>query len=529
MIYYFIVSLISYLFYFNIKSKRVMHMFQQNRYHFDSYTNWLKSNFFSIFLTWDLIFLLFPMFMFISYKLSVLIFFVIYLIMYFGYKLSFNKESKQPLVYTARVKRMFFTLYLLLFILLFVILLVFDFYFINIYYLLLGFFVYLLYLIIILVNLINKPIEKCVFLYYRTKAVNKLNNMKNMKVIGITGSYGKTSSKNIINDILNVKFNSFPTPKNYNTPNGLMITINNYLDKFNDYFIAEMGACRVGEIKELCDLVHPTYGVLTKIGTAHLETFLSQKNIQKTKFELIESLPSDGVAILNGDDELQLDYKLKNNVKILWIGIDNKNVDVYAEDIHLTNKGTIFTCVFKGDSNKYKFETKLLGKANVYNILSGIALGKELGISIDQLIYAVKKVEPVEHRLELKLVNGIYIIDDAYNSNPIGSKMALDVLSMMKGKKIVVTPGMIELGSLQNRLNKEFGQYMVGKTDEVILIGKKATQYIYDGLKESGFDMKNVHVLNDVKDAFELIKKLRENSTYVLLENDLPDLFSERS
>ena len=126
MIYYFIVSLISYLFYFNIKSKRVMHMFQQNRYHFDSYTNWLKSNFFSIFLTWDLIFLLFPMFMFISYKLSVLIFFVIYLIMYFGYKLSFNKESKQPLVYTARVKRMFFTLYLLLFILLFVILLVFD-------------------------------------------------------------------------------------------------------------------------------------------------------------------------------------------------------------------------------------------------------------------------------------------------------------------------------------------------------------------------------------------------------------------
>ena len=308
-----------------------------------------------------------------------------------------------------------------------------------------------------------------------------------------------------------------------------MLTINNYLDKFNDYFIAEMGACRVGEIKELCDLVHPTYGVLTKIGTAHLETFLSQENIQKTKFELIESLPSDGVAILNGDDELQLNYNLKNNVKILWIGIDNKNVDVYAEDIHLTNKGTTFTCLFKGDSNKYKFQTKLLGKANVYNILSGIALGKELGISIDQLIYAVKKVEPVEHRLELKSVNGIYIIDDAYNSNPVGSKMALDVLSMMNGKRIVVTPGMIELGSEQNRFNKEFGQYMVGKTDEVILIGKKATQYIYDGLKESGFDMKKVHVLNDVKDAFVLIKKLRENSTYVLLENDLPDLFSERS
>ena len=529
MIWYFIISLLTYLAYFNVKSKRVMHMYQQNRYHYDSYLKWLKSNFVNIFITYDLVFIFFTLLMFINYKLSTAIFFVIYLILFFIHKLSFNKESKKPLVYTARVKRMFFTLYLLLFLSLLLIITNFDYYFVNIYYLLLGCFIYLLYIVILLVNFINKPIEKSVFVYYKRKAINKLKSMNNMKVIGITGSYGKTSSKNIINDILNVKFNSFPTPKNYNTPNGLMLTINNYLDKFNDYFIAEMGACRVGEIKELCDLVHPKYGILTKIGTAHLETFLTQENIQKTKFELIESLPPDGVAILNGDDELQLSYNLKNKVKILWIGIENKDVDVYAENIHLTNRGTTFNCVFKGENKKYKFETKLLGKANVYNILSGIALGKELGIGIDQLIYAVKKVEPVEHRLELKSVNGIYIIDDAYNSNPVGSKMALDVLSMMNGKRIVVTPGMIELGSEQNRFNKEFGSYMKGKTDEVILIGKKTTEYIYKGLLENGFDMKKVHVLNDVKDAFMLIKQLRENDTYVLLENDLPDLFSERS
>ena len=100
---------------------------------------------------------------------------------------------------------------------------------------------------------------------------------------------------------------------------------------------------------------------------------------------------------------------------------------------------------------------------------------------------------------------------------------------MMNGKKIIVTPGMIELGSEQDDLNKEFGKYMNGKVDEVILIGKKATKFIYDGLVESEFDMSKVHILNDVKDAFELIKKLRENTTYVLLENDLPDLFNERS
>ncbi len=526
---YFIISLFSYFIYFNIKLKKVMHMFQQNRYHLDSYTNWLKNNFVSCFISLDLIFLTFTFLIFINYKLSTIIFFLIYLLLFLLNRKDVNRESKKPLVITARIKRMYFTLYLIFILFLTFLLLNFDIYFVNIYYLILGLILYLLYLLIILINFINIPVEKGIFVYYKNKAKNKLKSMKNTKVIGITGSYGKTSSKNIVNDILNIKYNSFPTPKNYNTPNGLMLTINNHLDKFNDYFIAEMGACRVGEIKELCDLVHPTYGILTKIGTAHLETFLTQENIQKTKFELIESLPSDGIAILNGDDELQINYQLKNNVKVLWVGIENKNVDVLAQNIVLSNKGTKFTCVFKDDKNKYEFETKLLGKANIYNILSGIALGRALGIGVEQLIYAVKKVEPVEHRLELKKVNDIYIIDDAYNANPVGSKMALDVLSMMNGKKIIVTPGMIELGSEQDDLNKEFGKYMNGKVDEVILIGKKATKFIYDGLVESEFDMSKVHILNDVKDAFELIKKLRENTTYVLLENDLPDLFNERS
>ena len=172
-----------------------------------------------------------------------------------------------------------------------------------------------------------------VYISYRNKATNKLTNMKNLKVIGITGSYGKTSSKNILSDILNVKYNALPSPKNFNTPYGLIITINNHLDKFDDILIAEMGAYKQGEIKELCDLVKPKYGILTKIGTAHIEIFGSQENIQKGKFELIESLPSDGIGVLNGDDEFQLNYKLKNDCKIIWIGIDNKDVDVRACDI----------------------------------------------------------------------------------------------------------------------------------------------------------------------------------------------------
>src|SRR5699024_5725042 len=145
----------------------------------------------------------------------------------------------------------------------------------------------------------------------------KLSSMSQLDVIGITGSYGKTSSKNILSDILNVKYNAFATPKNFNTTYGMIRAINESLDKFNDLFIAEMGAFKQGDIKELCYFVHPKYGIVTRIGTAHLESFGSQSNIQKGKFELIESLPEDGVGILNKDDALQVSYHLKNKCHII--------------------------------------------------------------------------------------------------------------------------------------------------------------------------------------------------------------------
>ena len=352
--------------------------------------------------------------------------------------------------------------------------------------------------------------------------------MTNMDVIGVTGSYGKTSTKNILHDILNVKYNVYKTPANFNTPFGLMITINEYLDKYNDYFIAEMGACKKGEIKELCDLVHPKYGILTRVGLAHLETFGSEEAIQETKFELIESLPEDGLGILNGDDEKQKNYNIKNNCKIKWIGIDNKRVDCYAKDLELSHKGTKFKVKFKGDDKEYPFETKLLGRNNIYNILAGITLGRELKISIKDLQKAVKRVAPVEHRLSMTKYYDINIIDDAYNSNPMGSKMALEVLKMMPGKHIIVTPGMIEVGAKETEVNKEFGRQIADHTDEVILIGEEKTKPIYEGLMEKKFPKKNIHILNDVMDAFPLMMKLKDKETYVLLENDLPDSFNEK-
>ena len=521
----FLISLLVLIPYIFLKSKKSLHMLQQNWYNDGNrYLKWINNNKNKVFINYDILFIIFLIGLLLDSNITMIIFVIFYVIISLLYLNSLNKEKiVKPLVFTKRVKRLLITDYLIYIVTALIISLIYKDNNISYYYLIIGLLIYLNYFVIYIANIINKPIEKSINNGFKKKAIKKLNSMSNMKVIGITGSYGKTSSKNILNDVLNVKYNTFATPKNFNTPLGLIISINNYLDKFNDYFIAEMGAFCMGEIKELCDLVHPTYGILTKIGVAHLESFGSQENIQKGKFELIESLPSDGIGVLNFDDPLQVSYKLKNNCKIVTIGIDNKDVDFRATNIKLSSNGTSFDLIIKGDKKKYKFETKLLGKANVYNILAAIALGYNLGINIDQLIIGVKKVKAVEHRLELKKMGNINIIDDAYNANPDGTKMALDVLYSMPGKKIVISSGMIELGDKEYELNKELGKYMKD-CDLVILLGKDLTKPIYDGLMEVKYDKKKIHMLKDINEAINLINK--EKDAYVLIQSDLPDIFN---
>jgi len=525
---------IVWIIYFIRKMKIALHMLQQNLYNDDNrYNKWLKSQRYFSSMTfklecWLLILLvLLNIFNATSWLKSIV---TILSLMFFIKNINGEihraaAKQKKPLVVTNRVKRLIFTLGLITLIPIVLIILLGK---MNSYLLIYLVFISMFtYHMMPLGVILNKGAEKSVYNKFKRQAVKKLNSMPNMKVVGITGSYGKTSNKNILSNILNITYNTIPTPKNFNTPYGLIMTINNHIDKFHEIFIAEMGAYKIGEIQELCDLVHPKYGILTKIGQCHLETFKSQQNIQKGKFELIESLPEDGVGVLNGDDELQVNYKLKNNCKILWYGIENQDVDVYAKNIVTSHKGTTFEVVFKGDKKAYKFETKLLGHNNVYNILSSLTLAYEFKIPVEKLQKAVSRVEPVEHRLELKKMGNINIIDDAYNSNPDGSKMACEVLKSMPGKHIIVTPGMIELGELQDELNEKFGEYIADSCDEVILVGEKQTAAIRKGLDKKKFAKKKIHIIDDVKKAFPLMKELKEGETYVLLENDLPDIFNE--
>ncbi len=529
----FYISLIPFIVLLIYDLKKSLHMAQQNLYNDDHrFLKWTLKDIKSfktplkcslVVLITYLILLVFKLEA--SVITSIYFFVVCLIILLIEIKENKNADTKIKLKVTARVKRLIFT-NVVLFALLCV-----GLYFVknvNIIYLCLFLYDMILNFVIMISIIINKPAEKMVYLSYKTKAVNKLKAMNNLKVIGITGSYGKTSSKNILSDILNVKYNALPSPRNFNTPYGLIITVNNHLDKFDDILIAEMGAYKMGEIKELCDLVRPKYGILTKIGTAHIEIFGSQENIQKGKFELIESLPHDGIGVLNGDDELQVNYKLKNDCKIVWIGIDNKDVDVRATDIKTSNKGTTFNVIFKGDKKKYEFTTRLLGYNNIYNILASLALSKEFGLSVDQMKKAVLGVKSVEHRLELRPAGNITYIDDSYNSNPVGSKMALEVLKDMPGLRIIMTPGMVELGDKSYELNKKFGTYMKDSCDVVILVGEKITKPIKDGLKEVKFNDKNIYVVKSTKEAFALVKSLSNGKeSYCLIENDLPDIYNE--
>ena len=524
-----------------IKSKKDLHMLQQNLYNENNrYIKWVvnnSTNFASLELV-SLIMVSLANCYFGQKRGLCLVFNVIAIFIYFVFVLQFLKKRKKeqvkkPLVITARVKRLMVTETILYLIPIVSIFFTKDNIAVN------GFFIFVYALctyfntfVIFLANFINKyTLEKYVYYHFKHMAMKKLHSMTNLKVIGITGSYGKTSSKNILADILNIKYVTLPTPKNLNTPYGLIITINNHLDKFNDILIAEMGAYKRGEIKQLCDLVKPKYGILTRIGTAHLESFGSEENIQKTKFELIESLPRDGVGVLNKDDSKQVSYKIKNNCKILWIGIEHSDVDVHASNIKCSSSGTSFDVTFKGDKTKYNFETRLLGEHNVYNILAALALGREFGIEIPKLMQAVKTVRPIEHRLELKRLGTFFQIDDAYNSNPTGALSAIKVLSMMPGCRVIVTPGMVELGEKEEELNEKFGEQIAefSKADYVVLIGKRKTEPIYKGLKKKKFDMEKVVIYNDVKEAYNFIRGIKtKEDIYALFENDLPDTYNEK-
>ena len=385
-----------------------------------------------------------------------------------------------------------------------------------------------------LANLINKPVEEKINEYYTNDAKRILAEHKDLRVIGITGSFGKTSVKYYLTTLLAEGFRVLMTPESFNTPMGVVRTIRNDLKPTHEIFVCEMGARHVGDIKEICDIVHPDDGIITSIGYQHLETFQSLDHIIGTKYELFDAVeekkraqgarPGKNLKFINGDNEIIASHMKYPDA----ITYGTKEGNQYrATDLTVSKTGTTFT-VTSPDGDSAEYTTKLVGQHNVENIVGAIACANCMGIPLGKLRPAVRRLQPVPHRLELVQHGAVSILDDAYNSNPAGAKVALDTLALFTDTvKVLVTPGMVELGEKEAEYNKEFGKQAAAVCDYIILVGNQ-TQPIADGVVEAGFDKEKLFVKDTLAEATSLMYELDcGKEKVILLENDLPDNYTK--
>ena len=385
-------------------------------------------------------------------------------------------------------------------------------------------------------NLLIYPLERTINGAYLFSARKRIRTLQ-PRVIGITGSYGKTSTKYILHQILSQKFNTLMTPDSYNTPMGICKVIRGELTAEHEIFIVEMGAYKRGDIRELCNLASPEIGILTAVGPQHLERFKSIENIAQTKYELIESLPSDGLAVFNCDNEIcaRLSDKREQGGSPVRryatapFSVDSVSdrADLTATNIRHTPEGLAFTVHTNIGTSEIR--TRLLGRHNVSNILAAIAVSMECGMTLTEIQDAIINVEPVPHRLQLTSgVGNVTIIDDSFNANPVGAKAALEVLAEIgEGKKVLVTPGMVELGEREDEENRRLGEHAAEVCDLVILVGPTRTTPILEGLKAAEYPSQQIIVALNLEEVKQHLATHVQAGDVVLFENDLPDNYKE--
>lgn len=431
-----------------------------------------------------------------------------------------KKAYKTPLVYTARIKRLIVTLTVICLLPLLLIIGNKTAKYLQI----ATVIVYcLIPYVVLAANVINRPVEKAINRYYINDAKKILESSRpHLKVIGITGSFGKTSVKYFLDELLSVKYNVLKTPGNFNTPLGVVKTIRGSLRATHDIFLCEMGAKNIGDIKEICDIVKPDHGVITSVGPMHIESFKSIENVIKTKFELADAVEQSGGMLFANFDNEYIVKECENRSAVPY-GIEISH-GYSVSELSISERGSEF-CITAPSGESEHYYTQLIGRHNVINIAGAIAVANRLGISLRELKPAVRKLESVPHRLQLIDKGAYTIIDDAYNSNPSGAKAALETLAMTNGMKIIVTPGMIELGDMQYQLNYEFGRDIAKVCDYVALVGKKQTEPIYEGLIFAGYDKDKIYVAESLGDAMSNVYGLTsgDKRKIILLENDLPD------
>lgn len=392
-------------------------------------------------------------------------------------------------------------------------------------------------LFLIIGNLLMTPIEAFFRRRFITQARRVLDDV-HPTVIGITGSYGKTSTKTYLAHILNGRYKAYPTPKSYNTLMGLCIAINNDLAQNHsiDYFIAEMGAYIPGEIARIAELTHPTISIVIEVGPQHLERFGNLENVATAKYEIIKALPSDGVGIFNWDNPYVREMyqrgfpatRIAVSKTVDPASVVNAEPRFVASEISESLAGMQFLVTDMQTGQSEHFTTPLLGQHNITNILLATGAAVHEGMTLRDVAWRVRELQPAESRLVRQTSpSGITIINDAYSANPVGAVEALRVLGMhTSGKRLLITPGMVELGELMESENRKLGQTAAQYATDVILVGKQQTAPIHQGLLSAGFAADHLQIVDTLAESVEWYQTHLKAGDTVLFLNDLPDTYS---
>lgn len=446
-----------------------------------------------------------------------------------------RKNSKKKLVSTARAKRIFFPAYILS-----VLVATWCFlpmapmpwiWIVNI---------HLIPLIIMFVNLVLAPFEEMNQQKYWNEAHNKVMDLK-PTVIGITGSFGKTSVKHILGHILKSQAPTLMTPGSVNTPMGISRIIREELEPDHKYLIVEMGAYGPGSIGRLCKLTPPDFGIITAVGHAHYERFKTLEAVAETKYELAEAVISRGGPIIVHERTLRFDYtremREQNANQFIVCGeLPEATAEKSAEKSFLQKGDLEITRIIQGlkglevrfnwKNVSYNVEVPLYGLHHGHNIAQAFVAALELGVSSADIQTALQSIPQIEHRLEVrKQSGGLTIIDDAYNSNPLGFQAALGLLLQLGqgGRKILVTPGMVELGKIHDDAHKKVGAYAGEVCDVAIVVKGKRIPSFIKAYKENGG--KELHEVESFDEAQKWITKNKKDGDVILIENDLPDIY----
>lgn len=437
--------------------------------------------------------------------------FTLMLIVYFylSYKSNQAMNRKVSLVYTKRIIRLYIAMFMLYWLLLFLCKQTPHFLFFAILLMMCNPF------IVLLAAIIMHPIEKAIRNFYVYLAKQILLNNPQLIKIGIVGSYGKTSTKNIVYTFLSQRYYCLKSKKSYNNMMGNTLMIRNDLKKVHEVMISEMGSDHVGEIKKMMNFIQPSYMILTSIGNQHMETFKTQENIIREKTSPLLYLRRNDIAFINIDDFFLNKHKDMGVCQKIYFG-ESLEAHYRLSNVQLFEWGSKFSITHKKET--IPFKTILLGYYNVMNIVGSIASAHTLGVSFKQIQKALASLTPVEHRLQSIQKANYTLIDNAYNSNVKSFKNSLQVLSMIDKYCILVTPGLIDLKddySINNQLMDEIKD----NVDEVVVVGYKNRLALCDGLKRNHYE--SYKLVDTMEEALAYVDSLARKDYVVLIENDI--------